>query len=67
VVEGGGLENRLARKGHGGSNPPSSATKPKAVWELQRFRFHFKRTIAPFLYPSFIPTVPKTVRLDLYK
>src|SRR6266851_1074954 len=25
------LENRLARKGHGGSNPPSSATKPKAV------------------------------------
>jgi hypothetical protein len=29
VAEGGGLENRLARKGHGGSNPSSSATVQK--------------------------------------
>src|ERR1700722_16593009 len=46
------------------SYPSSSATKPKAVLELQRFRCHLSRTIARFPYPSFIPTVPKPVRIE---
>ena len=44
VVERGGLENRFARKGNGGSNPSLSAEQPRASeircswtrWELAR-------------------------------
>ena len=58
----GGLENRLARKGHGGSNPSSSANKLKATLKLRRFFFRSKTANACLFYPSFIPTVSKTVR-----
>src|SRR5258708_18682711 len=62
LAEGGGLENRLARKGHGGSNPSSSASKLKATLKLRRFFFRSKMTNACLFYPNFIPTVSKTVR-----
>src|SRR6266446_5271320 len=62
VVECGGLENRLARKGHGGSNPSSSASKLKTTLKLRRFFFRSKRANVNIFYHSFIPTVSKTVR-----
>jgi hypothetical protein len=63
VVECGGLENRLARKGHGGSNPSSSASKLKTTLKLRRFFFRSKRANVRLFYHSFIPTVSKTVGL----
>ncbi len=62
MVETGGLENRLARKGHGGSNPSSSATKLKTTLKLRRIFSRSKRAITRLFYPNFIPTVSKTVR-----
>jgi len=56
------LENRLARKGHGGLNPSSSASKLKTTLKLRRFFFRSKRANVNIFYHSFIPTVSKTVR-----
>ncbi len=64
MVETGGLENRLARKGHGGSNPSSSATKLKTTLKLRRIFSRSKRANTRLFYPNFIPTVSKTVRLE---
>ena len=56
------LENRWTRKGLGGSNPSSSASKQKTALKLRRFFFRSKTADACLFYPSFIPTVSKTVR-----
>ena len=67
------LKNRWARKGPGGSNPSSSASKLKTTLKLRRFFFRSKMANACLFYPSFIPvlsqfylsfipTVSKTVR-----
>ncbi len=45
-----------------GSNPTSSANKLKTTLKLRRFCFRSKRANARLFYPSFIPTVLKTVR-----
>ena len=45
-----------------GSNPTSSASKLKATLKLRRFLFRSKMANACLFYPSFIPTVSKTVR-----
>ena len=60
MVKCGGLENRLARKGHGGSNPSSSASKLKTTLKLRRFFIRSKMANACLFYPSSIPTVRKT-------
>ncbi len=46
MVETGGLENRWARKGPGGSNPSSSATKHNVALELEGLPFRLRRVIA---------------------
>jgi hypothetical protein len=49
------LENRWTRKGLGGSNPSSSATKYDAALELEGLPFRLRRVIALLLYPNLIP------------
>ncbi len=46
------LENRWTRKGLGGSNPSSSATKPKAAVESERLHLSLKRATAQAAFSS---------------
>jgi hypothetical protein len=61
VVECGGLENRLARKGHGGSNPSSSASKLKTTLKLPDFSFAQRER----MYVSFITVLSQRCRKPL--